>query len=81
MKGAKNAAVDVRVEIAPDGKMSIIPVKGDDPPKMTRPPLNDLRKRSLRVRILALFRRGREGMGDFGIAFLAGGAWFGQLGR
>jgi hypothetical protein len=33
MKGAKNAGVDVRVEIVLDGKMSIIPVKGDDPPK------------------------------------------------
>jgi hypothetical protein len=33
MKGAKNAGVDVRVEIALDGKMSIIPVKADDPPK------------------------------------------------
>jgi hypothetical protein len=27
MKGAKNAGVDVRVEIVLDGKMSIIPVK------------------------------------------------------
>jgi hypothetical protein len=34
MKGAKNAGVDVRVEIALDGKMSIIPLSGSqDPPK------------------------------------------------
>ena len=48
---------------------------------MMRPPVNDLRKRSLRVRILALFRRVRDGMGDFRIAFLPGGERFGKLGR
>jgi hypothetical protein len=32
-KAAKTAGLNVRVDIAPDGKLSIIPVKGDDPPQ------------------------------------------------
>ena len=32
-------------------------------------------------RMSSSFRRGREGIGDFGIVFLAGGERFGKLGR
>ena len=32
-KAAKTAGLNVRIDIAPDGKLSIIPVKGDDPPQ------------------------------------------------
>jgi len=32
-KAAKTAGLNVRIDIAPDGKLSIIPVKGDDPPR------------------------------------------------
>jgi hypothetical protein len=35
MKGAKNAGVDVRVEIALDGNMSIIPLSGSQDPLKT----------------------------------------------
>jgi hypothetical protein len=30
-KAAKTAGLNVRIDIAPDGKLSIIPVMGDDP--------------------------------------------------
>ena len=32
-KAAKTAGLNVRIDIAPDGKLSIMPVKGDDPPQ------------------------------------------------
>jgi hypothetical protein len=32
-KAAKTAGLNVRIDIAPDGKLSIIPVKGNDPPQ------------------------------------------------
>jgi hypothetical protein len=32
-RAASRAGVAIRIEIAPDGKLSIIPVKGDDPPQ------------------------------------------------
>jgi hypothetical protein len=32
-KAAKTAGLNVRIDIAPDGKLSIIPMKGADPPQ------------------------------------------------